>query len=201
MFHSKLTVLIAPLFLSLFFATCRTKQDVHYEKLNLEIFDTLAFSYFEPFIDKKKLDKINTGYDSLQLRIWYLFSFSDSIDLFTIKNDREGEWTASWERFFSNFEGENIPRIIQINDGQIIWKKLKSRGLLNFPGMTTEKLGRYCDGEIVVIEIASHNYYRRVCSQASMAYHSKNDASEVKKANELLEAFWEQLELENKIRR
>ena len=152
-------------------------------------------TYFRQRQESLGLSDLQNGFDSLQLRVWWHFSFSDSADVFVIKKEPTEKWSASRMRFPIYSESESFgSRTLTSNNGEEIWGKLNRLGIVEYNGMDSVTLGSYTDGEIAVIEIATKSSYQFCSSQSSLAYTSENDALEIKTATAFLKCLFSGME-------
>jgi hypothetical protein len=154
-------------------------------KMEQQLFgDTRFFNqYFRSKQASLELSDLQNGFDSLQLRVWFYSTFSDSADVFVIKKEPHQNWSACKIRFpieadsaHFGYEKVNNPR------GEEIWSKLNQSGINAFKGQDIEAMKRYCDGEIAVFEMATKSSYRLCSSHSSMAYFSGREPEEEKQA-------------------
>ena len=167
-------------------------------RVDLKEFGEMGF-YYKFFRSKQAqlgLSDLRNGFDSLQLRVWWQFSFSDSADVFVIKKEPFEKWSSSRMRFPIEIDSTCFGyRKLTSTNGKEIWQKLDELGINEFNGMDSVAMGRYCDGEIAVIEIATKSSYRFCSSESSLTYTSGKEAEEVKEVTEYLECLFSGMEL------
>lgn len=171
--------------LSIFTFACSTKPSDADQKAQ----DILRFGpleHFNPYYTIQKslgLDDVRFSQDSFQMRVWYQACFSDSADVFVIKQKNNGAWSSTRIRFPVNSDTSGMHfRKCTSEKGQQIWESLRQAGVKEFQGMDTITLSRYADGEIAIIQIATPSSYQTYLSQVGSAWHSESDAPEVKEA-------------------
>lgn len=151
--------------------------------------------YFRPKQESLGLSDLRNGFDSLQLRVWWHFSFSDSADVFVIKKESNGDWLSERMRFPIDVDSNRFEfRIQTSNNGKEIWENLDKLDINKYNGMDSVTMGRYCDGEIAVIEIATKSRYRFCSSQSSLAYTTGKEPNEVVKMTEYLKPLFTDIE-------
>lgn len=163
--------------------------ETHEKKFDSQNFGDANFfnTMFRPKQERLGLEDLRNGFDSLQLRIWWHHSFCDSGDVYVIKKKPGEDWASFRLRFPVDPEIMNFTADQLISDrGAEIWENLSQLGIREFKGMDSLTLGRYADGEMVIIEIATKTGYRQCCSQSSFAYSYKDEADEVKRATNFL---------------
>lgn len=128
------------------------------------------FEYIGRISKQLHLDKINLGYDSLQIRIWVNRSFSDSNQVVTIKYNK-GSWLAYLYDIHSQHNRErNIDTIMSYSQRSLLpktsWsnllKLLKYEKIQELPDqMDIDHFEpRLMDGWMCIIEIADMKSYR-----------------------------------------
>jgi hypothetical protein len=119
--------------------------------------------------DSLKLDTLQKGYNGLQIRIWYGYSFTHRQQVIVIKN-QEGTWSGSYYQFNPiYYRGSDsllyFKKQMNLIEPDIPWNdfmdKLFGQQILTLPDES--KIGKYdiandCSG--VEIEVATINEYR-----------------------------------------
>ena len=170
----------------LIWADCQAPYPPNPQKhFTVEILDSTAHRYIQPYIKKLALDTLHTGYDSLQVRFWHFVAFFDSFDVFVVKKTKTGDWMAGRARMPQDLSS-NALQFKTSAMGQDIWAELCAKGVLTYPGMTNEEISKYADGEWLIIELVTPQGYRCLSSQAAMTYRRESHSQAEKQANELL---------------
>jgi hypothetical protein len=119
--------------------------------------------------DSLKLDTLQKGYNGLQIRIWYGYSFTHRQQVIVIKN-RAGTWSGNYYQFNPvYYKGSDsllyFKQQMTLTEPDISWEdfmdKLFKQQILILPDAS--KIGKYdiandCSG--VEIEVATINEYR-----------------------------------------
>lgn len=180
--------------LSIIAFACNTKPS----DADLKAQDIIRFGPMEHFnsyyIYQKSLglEDVRFSQDSFQLRVWY--SLADSADVFVVKQANNGAWSSARIRFPLKSDSVRMHyRKCTSENGQQIWESLRQAGIKEFHGMDTITLGRYGDGEIAIIQIATPSSYQTYISQVGFGWHSENDAPEVKEATRFVTLLFSEM--------
>lgn len=180
---------------------CRHQNDEQ-NKFATQITDKSSF-YSEvifPHLTPLGLQSLQNGADSLELRIWHFFSFSDSADVYLLRKYPDSEWFAERIRFPIKARNMSPGCRKQItNSGGVLWQKLISLGITSFDGMSAQELGKYADGELAIIELATKSYYKRCSTACSLAYKSERDATQTSMANAFIETMFDGLKFPEEV--
>ncbi|HLK28670.1 MAG TPA: hypothetical protein VKT28_08815 [Puia sp.] len=130
------------------------------------------YSYYQ---NKSKVESalglktLENGFDSLQIRIWYSYAFSDSFQLVIIKRT-ENEWMCNLLSGKYNFETESnqiksIEKTIHSKTPISGWNNFVVKLIkLNITTLPDEnRISNYpefADGDNIVVEISTKNNYR-----------------------------------------
>lgn len=120
--------------------------------------------------DQLKLDSLESGFDSLQIRIWYDYALFQSKDLIIIKRTK-GKWTAEYFEMIVNWDpGKKTETIISNKIKPIMpesgWDSFITK-LLNLDVMTLINMedipglqDSWDDGVTYNVEVAEKRLYR-----------------------------------------
>lgn len=152
----------------LIFDSNAIKKDIPVNKKGKEIY---AYTSTSKMASQLNLDSLELGFDSIQIRIWYGFSKSDSSQIFIIKN-QNNKWSAEsiilkylWND--TMYESSISDTITKINYHTVNWskflKELFDLKITDLPDM--DKIEGYkdidgIDGNDCVVEIATQKKYR-----------------------------------------
>ena len=150
------------------------------------------------------LSSLESGFDSLQIRIWLGYAFKDSSQLIVLSNSK-GKWIGQVYSlvYEMNSKGDSITNImkeVKLAEPKSGWKylieKLFILNILTLPDYHSIH-GYYqgADGDAVVIEVSTKNRYR------IYAYHEPNTVRTKFSQAENVEKILELLEREFQFRR
>lgn len=162
----------------------------------------LSYSYKNQIVQDLKLDRLENGFDSLQIRLWYSYSFKDTAQLIVIKK-HDYKWKAELITFIYYIEsddknllrGEIINRISNKpkSDWNSFTKHLLDKGIMAIPDM--HKLPDYpliADGDGVAVEVADRKKYRYYSYQEPETV--RKDIIQANRIEEIIEFIEEELD-------
>jgi hypothetical protein len=118
---------------------------------------------------KMSLITLENGFDSIQIRIWYSYSFKDSSQLFILKYTNNS-WNAELINFIYNLDPsgktiESINKSSKVGVPKSGWKSFINKalklGIIDLPDKT--KIINYPEvvhGDDVIVEISTKTIYR-----------------------------------------
>jgi hypothetical protein len=115
------------------------------------------------------LDTLENGYDSIQVRIWFGYAFSDTAQLFVLKKDIKEGWSgALLTLIYQRNEVDsslNVKKQISKLTPESSWdnaiQKLKAFGVMTLPD--SDRIENYpddTDSDGITIEVATKTHYR-----------------------------------------
>jgi hypothetical protein len=128
-----------------------------------------SYKYKNEIVSKLKIDTLENGFDSIQIRIWYGYAFKDTAQLVIVKN-RNDKWSADLYTLLPSFNKnrnaiESINSLVLIKEPKSGWikfmKELFDLQIMTLPDM--DKIAPnivIADGDGVVVEVSTKNQYR-----------------------------------------
>jgi hypothetical protein len=121
----------------------------------------------KPCVDSEKLGlrSITIDEDSLEIRIWYSYSFLDRIPVVSIRQSKTGNWSGRLHMIVLSFD-EGQPKIKEIKIKNLhpemgwlnFYKSLEALDILEIPDMRDEDGG--LDGSSYIFEVEKGGAYR-----------------------------------------
>jgi hypothetical protein len=113
------------------------------------------------------LDSLESGFDNLQIRIWYDFSLVKERNLVVITN-RDTKWQATiynlevdWDGHTETILSKTVKQVTPKSSWDILLKKLMNFKILTLPDQNDiPNYGGGADGNTYNIEVATKNQYR-----------------------------------------
>jgi hypothetical protein len=130
----------------------------------------LSYKLTQQKVKQLKIDSLQTGYDSLQIRVWYDYSLSDVRKLLIIKRTNSS-WTAASYIMSAVWNASNFTETVKTKKIEVVNPKngwdnflhsLFALGIETLPNMTSIPglSDKWTDGISYHIEIATQKQYR-----------------------------------------
>src|SRR5206468_664558 len=115
---------------------------------------------------KLNLDSLESGFDSIQLRVWYFYAFQSTKKVFVLKNDK-GRWGAELYSYIETSDSI-IGEIHKLSNISLnpktsfsnLWKQATSFDITELPNYRKVGIQGGEDGALFAFEIASKQSYR-----------------------------------------
>ena len=142
------------------------------------------------------LPSVETGFDSLQLRIWYGYARTDSAQLIVLSKSRD-KWSAQLYNFTyirnANNKIKAITKKVTTGVPRQGWRqfseKLFSFNITMLPDQSEiNNYPDFADGDALIVEVATRNSYRIFSyKEPKLAQHQFKEADNVEQALALIE--------------
>lgn len=137
--------------------------------LNTNGSPVLSYLHKEYIANKLSLEKLENGFDSMQIRIWYGYAFEDTGQLVIFTNENN-KWTSDFLTLSFNVNenkdsvwsiGKELLRRNPKSGWDSFIKKLLDYQILSLPDMAEiDENITIADGHAFTVEIATNNNYR-----------------------------------------